>query len=813
MKPVDLIKAELSKKGWNVDELIFEQPVHAQSSDREYRAAVVLAYRSYFLGIVDVPSVGIPLPEYAQQLYVDIALLDIPSVFIFLGGRFYRLESGGEIELDRPVDLTPERAISYRAPEVEHAGTTDPRFVAPPPHGRPLAIRQLLAVSRTLDALTLGQKVALVEMPVGSGKTSVQITLVAKLLGSGLVKRAVVVAPSVALVQQLADQYQRGGLSVQMLSSGRDFHAQVVLITIAGWDALRREGHASVCEAELVILDEPHIFLSPLRIIALQGLSPKLLVGFTAAPVLSVPFLGNTTYRYTLNQALGELPAPAGFEAYELGSFATVQQGFPIIQSARVKGAVKVVLISARSIGADSKISFDLRGTVDTAQCETHGVAKGDILVTAAGATRKIAYVDGTLDERVIFASSLIRIRAVDPSVAPTLFEFLSSSLGLSILDRISYGNVQKHLSCAALRKMLVYLPPGEVVAGAGKLPEGEVQSLTKTESAKELAVLNVLKTEIIPVLEELSKQVGSGAGNASSRDLASKLNGLAALLGEKSIEEHVLDSFPSPIALAYRRFRDARFNVFEQVLRLRDLAEACTFFVYNVFLIDYFRNLAGRGYAIRDKGARKAYTGYSMAARIDFVSELLTQADQKGGADLFLAELSGFSSFRHTAHLLNEDLRNSLSHTAAASESQQRAIMERFLPVVMSYLEGIKFLTGYRLSRIPAYYGKDGKLYRRIEVYGGVSPYIAEEEASSPDVDPSINQDHLVLISPDDTILNLHPLYQLVSNADTRHESHICLFKQRKNDALQGESVQGSFAIDMAGGDYFKRMIPPSDP
>jgi len=77
---------------------------------------------------------------------------------------------------------------------------------------------------------------------------------------------------------------------------------------------------------------------------------------------------------------------------------------------------------------------------------------------------------------------------------------------------------------------------------------------------------------------------------------------------------------YPTPIAMPYRRFIDAKFNVYEQVLRLRDVYESIVHFLYNVMLADAFHRLDAKKYFVQDAGARRAYNGFSMSSRLDFI-------------------------------------------------------------------------------------------------------------------------------------------------------------------------------------------------
>ena len=68
----------------------------------------------------------------------------------------------------------------------------------------------------------------------------------------------------------------------------------------------------------------------------------------------------------------------------------------------------------------------------------------------------------------------------------------------------------------------------------------------------------------------------------------------------------------------------------------------------------------------------------------------------------------------------------------------------------------------------------------------------------------------HIVLIDPDGQILDLHPMYQLMANDETRYENHLCFFKQRKlkEKVLEGESVQGAFQLELDGFEEFNTLL-----
>ena len=270
------------------------------------------------------------------------------------------------------------------------------------------------------------------------------------------------------------------------------------------------------------------------------------------------------------------------------------------------------------------------------------------------------------------------------------------------------------------------------------------------------------------------------------------------------------MNKYPTPLALAYRRFHDSRFNVYEQVQRLRDVYESTSFFVYNLVLADILRRLDPQIFFITDKGSRRAYNNFSMAARIDLVKEVVNIAKLKSNTDIFIPELVG-SPFPHCAEQL-KDLRNSLSHTATATESKQRQILSDYQPIVEDLLSGLEFFEDYRLVRVPSFYRKGGQFIYRMEVYQGTVPNLDEQAAKEDSALEELKEaeyNHLVMLNNSGKILDLHPLYQLVENKQTQYESHICFFKQRKQKEgkLEGESVLNSKVIALEGFDEFEEL------
>jgi hypothetical protein len=174
----------------------------------------------------------------------------------------------------------------------------------------------------------------------------------------------------------------------------------------------------------------------------------------------------------------------------------------------------------------------------------------------------------------------------------------------------------------------------------------------------------------------------------------------------------------------------------------------------------------------------------------------------------LRIAELVG-SSVPVLVRQLQDDLRNRLSHTATATESQQRNALKEFEPIVEELLSDLEFLLDYRLVRITSFFYERGNLVRCMEVYHGVVPGLDDQILAEDTGLTRADRDHLVLLDTEDQVLDLYPLYQRVASEETRYETHLCFLKQRKKSRqlLEGESIQGAFPVNLRGFEEFEAL------
>ena len=138
------------------------------------------------------------------------------------------------------------------------------------------------------------------------------------------------------------------------------------------------------------------------------------------------------------------------------------------------------------------------------------------------------------------------------------------------------------------------------------------------TDEAIELGAamraIHEIQNRIVPLLKQAEQENEQNTAFPEDapnlRVAAEMLRDLASTLVPPSLTERVTTEYPTPVALAYRRFQDAQFDVYQQLLRLRDLFEAATYFIYHIVLADAFRYLDAQKYFIEDRGARRAYNG-----------------------------------------------------------------------------------------------------------------------------------------------------------------------------------------------------------
>lgn len=264
------------------------------------------------------------------------------------------------------------------------------------------------------------------------------------------------------------------------------------------------------------------------------------------------------------------------------------------------------------------------------------------------------------------------------------------------------------------------------------------------------------------------------------------------------------MEEYPTPIALAYQRFHDAKFNIYERRDRLIALYEYTTFFVFNLVFADLIQRLDP--IYIKDGRARNAYKDYGVAGRINFVKAIIEAASTHFGVDLFTPELVSSLFVIHAERL--REMRNHLAHKGTASESALRKLLEEYEPIINKLLSELEFLMDYRLVRIPSIRYKGGKYIYQMTVYQGKGTVPSSQDERFEQPCPA-EHDHLVMLNNRGEVLDLHPLYQLFSDETTQHEEHVCFLKscKEKEQRIYVESIQTSVVHELDGFDALKNL------
>jgi len=804
----------LSNKGWENENFLLDQSYSIRGNYQSFD--LILLYNFFPLAVFEIKNTANLLD--GESYLSQVGDIDIPFYYFYnLNGLF--LLSGKYLlpvkEEDFPSPL--EMWNSFCNQSIE----TDPRIY---PTSEKIVhnfnepqIQQVFAVRNAIQAVIDGERRSMISMPKGSGVPQVVFTIEWKLIKSGYLKRILHIVEDESqknfLLKKYPDFYEATTFNNEV-SEGKVLvitTAQVIRDKIGAYDRLKTEFF------DLVILDSlqlhdyedaiNNIFRdSPLLAINLRFLE-KERMGWAPAYIFTIE-----------DVATLELPRPPkGYKSIKLEEISEVRRGVMVDRvSDETEGGTFHVLTS-RSISSDGYLDLSSKTTASFAKQEIfdptgkllrpeYYIKPGDILIAdtpfSISEGLRCAVVPDEIENNLIFSSSIICIRITDKKTNPNnLYEFFRSGTGASIVRRFaaSMGSAIARIKPATLEKIPVFIPSMEKPTP----DQGVDFSSVKKQLAEIISLLNKLEESRFP--EDVSDEEDK---ESQISLIAEKIKNVYPILVPLKLHERVMSQYPMPIALVYRRFYDARFNTYEQVLRLRDVYEATCFYVYNILLADYLNRLDMTKYIISDKGARKAYDDFSMAGRLKFIEKILEISRLDSGKDLFIPEFTKCSFVKH-ANKLRSDFRNSLSHTATATESQQRKILGDYKDIVDTMLKELVFLTNYRLVRIPSFHFMQHKLVRRMEVYHGVSPELDENPIEHIEL-ITADRDHIVLLDAENKFLDLFPLYQLIAYEETRYETHMCFLKERKGSErrLRGESVQGAFEVDLGGVSDFDTLI-----
>jgi hypothetical protein len=531
-------------------------------------------------------------------------------------------------------------------------------------------------------------------------------------------------------------------------------------------------------------------------------------VGFAVEPTISArKTFGDPVFSCSIEDVIEieELLPPDGYVAVRLGDVADVRIGLSVTAEKATPSpdAIDTVVLNGSQIGTDASLDIEhaplvrlSRDAVDSA-----ALTEGDIVLASIGFpdSRRIAMVPAGLPTPLAFSRSVLRVRAGVGGTA--IYQFLRSDAARIALRRMASSlHAYPRITTRDLASLTIFLPARALTPKGPDFPSSQEPE----ELGAQAIVARKLRETVLPLLENARPVSADSPANASMA--AAHLSELVLLLSPPPLSARVLERYPAPIALAYRRYDDARFNVFERVLRLRDLFEAVAFFIFNVTLADTLRRLDPKQFYVQDPSVRMAYKTYRLPERMAFVESIVAASRPQAESPLFVTEMAACRATQIIRELQRE-FRNPMSHTAAPQEHQQQKILDRFAPQVEQLLADVEFLSRYTLVRIVSFHWSGQRLHRRVETFRGVAVGLREEVVQDGKTPTKAERDHLVLLDEEDNVLDLHPMYQLLSNSETRDERHVCVFKQRSGTALEGESIVGAFPVRLGGFDDFEQL------
>lgn len=145
---------------------------------------------------------------------------------------------------------------------------------------------QTEGVTLVEEAWRRGCRAPLLVAPTGSGKTVVVAELIRRSVQRSW--RVLFLAPRRELIDQAHDKLTAAGLDVSVVMAGDNRRNDVARVTVASVDTLhaRRmpDGSYRVLDPDLIVVDEAHLFATPLRTRLLMHWPKARLVGLTATP-------------------------------------------------------------------------------------------------------------------------------------------------------------------------------------------------------------------------------------------------------------------------------------------------------------------------------------------------------------------------------------------------------------------------------------------------------------------------------------------------------------------------------------------------
>jgi hypothetical protein len=260
----------------------------------------------------------------------------------------------------------------------------------------------------------------------------------------------------------------------------------------------------------------------------------------------------------------------------------------------------------------------------------------------------------------------------------------------------------------------------------------------------------------------------------------------------QPSWREVIKTQLPFPIARAFSAFESSvHQSPTARLKELISLSEAIVYFIYAVLVADQFLRLK---FADPDLTSKifVSFTSYSIDKRLEVIFHILKLAKQNPNNNLFIPELTNVEV--GVCRDIHNNVRNVYDHTNM-SEPWCKQKIETYRPKLERLLKSLQSLKDYNLAQVTKMAFIKRRYIHSIISMMGDNPLFQPQTEELESILPAETL-HIILLSKDFDVLDIHPFYLLYAWESTGMQLHLCYLKQLvgdpPNQKLKIESTQG---------------------